>query len=159
MSEQNNQIRFCEIGVSSKDGEPLIFDLEKQMTITSDTTSEFGVIESEDYIGLVSPDALMVPSEKHLKAGKSMDWEVEGFSFSARPASTMDNSWYIVNASPNSAKTANFFHSTMLYSLENGVIAFRIYKDYNGEELSQEAYSCGDKKFFLTELIARDVIQ
>lgn len=129
------------------------------MAITSDTNSEFGVIESADYIGLVAPIALMVPREKHLKAGKSMNWEVGGFSFSARPASIMDNSWHIVDASPNSAKTANFFHSTMLYSLENAVVAFRIHKKFNEEELSQEAYSCGDKKFFLPELIAKDVIQ
>ncbi len=119
---------------------------------TSNLTETLIDPHSNGAIGFVNPIALMIPSTETLGASSSPNWLAGGYSFALARVDQEVGEWCIITSTPNSETTQDYFSSEVLVSQTSGVLSFAVFKNYHGEQLRKEFYSCGHENLRYSDL-------
>lgn len=161
---KSNLAAFCVAGLSADDYERLYFDLEERVAFATDTKSSLAPIHSGDYVGFIYPFPVMIPSKELLLSGKQIEWEADGgsewgadrYAFVATPEKRSEPTWFVITATqkedPDFPEARAIQNTTVLYSIDSGVIAIR--RTTEGSRFSSEddLYLCSETKLDPLEL-------
>ncbi|MEM7042720.1 MAG: hypothetical protein AAF543_07905 [Pseudomonadota bacterium] len=149
---------FCAAGSEADEKQRLYFDLEKRIAFGGDVTSSLGPLQTGDYVGFIFPFPIMVPSEELLRSGERLEWEVNGdsqweadrYSFVSEPEERPEPAWFLITATqeddPDIDDVAATHDTTVLYSLEAGVISIRRTTTSPDLNVVDEYYHCSQQK-------------
>lgn len=155
---------FCVFGLNSQDHEPLYFDLDERVAFSSDTKSSLEPIQQGDYVGFLHPFPVMIPRKELLLSGKTLEWEADGgsewgadrYSFVSAPESRTEPKWFLITATeiddPDVPERKLNRNTTVLYSLDSGVVAIRQKRQSSSYRFENDLYLCSETKLDPLEL-------
>lgn len=159
-----NLAAFCAAGSEADEKQRLYFDLEKRIAFGGDVSSSLGPLQMGDYVGFIFPFPIMVPSEELLRSGERLEWEVNGdsqweadrYSFVSEPEERPEPTWFLITATqeddPDIDDTKATHDTTVLYSLEAGIISIRRTTKSPEFNFVDEYYHCSQQKLDPLEL-------
>ena len=153
-----NLAAFCAAGLKSDEYERLYFDLEEKVAFAADTKSSLAPIYSGDYVGFIYPLPVMVPSKELLLSGKQIEWEADGgsewgadrYAFVSTPEERSEPTWFVITATqkddPDFPEAKVIQNTTVLYSIDSGVIAIRRTTEGSRFDSDEDLYLCSETK-------------
>jgi len=107
----------------------------------------------------------MIPKKELLLSGKTHEWEAAGgsewgadrYSFVSEPESRAEPKWFLITATeiddPDVPKRKLNRSTTVLYSLDSGVLAIRQKRQSPSHRFENDLYLCSETKLDPLELV------
>jgi len=147
-------IEFCGIGTGNKEPrDSLVFNIQERTLKRGGALYQYVPLESETAKGFVVPFPLTLPKREFLSkdstklTNEDIQWEFDGYSFRMTPLAAGSSDWVLIDSQPVATRksVANeiVWHTSVLYSVSDGVLAIRAVSDHGGERSASAAFSCG----------------